>query len=114
MRLGLVMALALALSGPALGQTGNAAKTGTGGALKSLGALQEEFSKQWDGRAGRMTKGAIGLAGVAAALSAANKAVSFQLRLRGDGSVDASGGSGTTAAPSTSTSGSTSSSTSTN
>ncbi|MDP6833036.1 MAG: hypothetical protein QF521_14820 [Alphaproteobacteria bacterium] len=98
---------------PAMAQSQNGTETGVGEALESLQALQEEYQKQWGGLPGRVVKGAVGLAGVAAALSAAQKAVTFQLRVQGDGSVD-SGSTTTTTATSVSTSSSTSTSTSTN
>lgn len=98
----------------AMAQSQNNGQTGVGEAMKSLEALQEAYQKQWDGTPGRMVKGAAGLAGMAAALSAAQKAVTFQLRVRGDGSLDSGSSATTTTATSVSTSTTTSTSTSTN
>ena len=114
MRVMSVIALVLALSGTALAQSQNVAKTGAGNPLDALEALQTEMNKHWDGRPGQVVKGAVGLAGVAAALSAASDAVNFKLRIRGDGSVDQGGSSSTNNAVSVSTTTTTSSSTSTN
>ena len=50
-----------------------------------------EISKYSDGRPGQLVKGGAGLAGVAAALSAASNAVNFSIRA--DGSVVRGGGS---------------------
>ena len=113
MRVMFVIALVLALSGTALAQSQNVAKTGAGNPLDILEALQTEMNKHWDGRPGQVVKGAVGLAGVAAALSAASDAVNFRLRLRGEGSVDQGGSSSTNNAVSVTTT-TTSSSTSTN
>lgn len=95
-------------------QTQNSAQTGAGGALETLEALQAELNQQWAGPPGQVAKGAVGLAGLAMALSAAQKALTFQLRVRGDGSVDGGSGTSVTTATSTSSSTTTSSSTSTN
>ena len=113
MRVMFVIALVLALSGTALAQSQNVAKTGAGNPLDTLEALQTEMNKHWDGRPGQVVKGAVGLAGVAAALSVASDAVNFRLRIRGDGSVDQGGSSSTNNAVSVTTT-TTSSSTSTN
>ena len=113
MRTMFVIALSLALSGTALAQSQNVAKTGAGNPLDTLEALQTEMNKHWDGRPGQVVKGAVGLAGVAAALSVASDAVKFRLRIRGDGSVDQGGSSSTNNAVSVTTT-TTSSSTSTN
>ena len=109
-----VIAACLALSAPAFGQSQNAAQTGVGGAIESIQALQEAVSEQWAGPPGQVVKGAVGLAGVAAALAAAQDAVTFKLRVRGDGSVDSGSSATSTTATSVSTSSSPSSSTSTN
>ena len=114
MRTMFVIALSLALSGTALAQSQNVAKTGAGNSLDTLEALQAEMNKHWDGRPGQVVKGVVGLAGVAAALSVASDAVNFKLRIRGDGSVDQGGSSSTNNAVSVSTTTTTSSSTSTN
>ena len=113
MRVMFVIALVLALSGTALAQSQNVAKTGAGNPLDTLEALQTEMNKHWDGRPGQVVKGAVGLAGVAAALSVASDAVNFKLRIRGDGSVDQGGSSSTNDSVSVTTT-TTSSSTSTN
>ena len=113
MRMVFVIALVLALSGMALAQSQNVAKTGAGNPLDTLEALQMEMNKHWDGRPGQILKGAVGLAGVAAALSVASDAVNFKLRIRGDGSVDQRGSSSTNDSVSVTTT-TTSSSTSTN
>ena len=113
MRAMFVIAIGLALSGTALAQSQNVAKTGVGNPLDTLEALQAEMNKHWDGRPGQVVKGAVGLAGVAAALSAASDAVNFRLRIRGDGSVDQGGSSSTNDSVSVNTT-TTSSSTSTN
>ena len=113
MRVMFVIALVLALSGTALAQSQNVAKTGAGNPLDTLEALQTEMNKHWDGRPGQVVKGAVGLAGVAAALSVASDAVNFRLRIRGDGSVDQGGSSSTNDSVSVTTT-TTSSSTSTN
>ena len=113
MRTMFVIAIGLALSGTALAQSQNVAKTGVGNPLDTLEALQAEMNKHWDGRPGQVVKGAVGLAGVAAALSVASDAGNFKLRIRGDGSVDQGGGS-TNNSVSVSTTTTTSSSTSTN
>ncbi len=107
------MALCLACSGVALAQSQNAAQTGTGSAMKSLEALEAAVTEQWSGRPGQIAKGAVGLAGLAAALSAADRAVNFKLRVRGDGSVDSAGATPVTSGTSLSTT-TTSSSSSTN
>ena len=114
MRAMFVIALSLALLGTAMAQSQNVAKTGVGNPLGTLEALQAEMKKHWDGRPGQVVKGAVGLAGVAAALSVASDAVNFKLRIRGDGSVDQGGSSSTNNAVSVSTTTTTSSSTSTN
>ena len=113
MRVMFVIALVLALSGTALAQSQNVAKTGAGNPLDTLEALQTEMNKHWDGRPGQVVKGAVGLAGVAAALSVASDAVNFRLRIRGDGSVDQGVSSSTNDSVSVTTT-TTSSSTSTN
>ncbi len=110
----LVVFLALSAGLPrAMAQTQNGAQTGVGGTLEALRALQEEAGKQWDGRLGQVAKGAGGLAGLAASLMAARDALTFQLRIRGDGSVDAVGAN-ETSATSTAEAASVSTSTSTN
>jgi hypothetical protein len=113
MRAAAVMAVCLACSGVALAQTQNAKQTGTGGAFATLEALETAMTEQWSGLPGQIVKGAAGLAGMAAALAAANSAVTFKLRVRGDGSVDAAGATPVSSGTSLSTS-TTSSSTSTN
>ncbi len=113
MRMMFIIALVQVYSGMALAQSQNVAKTGAGNPLDTLEALQTEMNKHWDGRLGQVVKGAVGLAGVAAALSAASDAVNFRLRIRGDGSVDQGGSSSTNNAVSVTTT-TTSSSTSTN
>lgn len=97
-----------------MAQSQNVAKTGVGNPLDTLEALQSEMNKRWDGRPGQVVKGAVGLAGVAAALSVASDAVNFKLRIRGDGSVDQGSSNSTNNAVSVSTTTTTSSSTSTN
>ena len=114
MRAMFVIALSLALSGTAMAQSQNVAKTGVGNPLDTLEALQAEMNKHWDGRPGQVLKGAVGLAGVAAALSVASDAVNFKLRIRGDGSVDQGSSNSTNNAVSVSTATTTSTSTSTN
>ena len=114
MRTMFVIALSLALSGMALAQSQNVAKTGAGNPLDTLEALQAEMNKHWDGRPGQVVKGVVGLAGVAAALSVASDAVNFKLRSRGDGAVDQGGSSSTNNAVSVGSTTTTSSSTSTN
>ncbi len=109
-----VIAACMALSVPALGQSQNAAQTGVGEAIESLQDLQDAFSEQWAGPPGQVFKGAVGLAGVAAALAAAQDAVTFKVRVQGDGSVDSGGSTTTTTATSVDSTSSTSSSTSTN
>ena len=101
------------LSGTAIAQSQNAAKTGVGDALETLEALQVEVDKQWSGLPGQFVKGAVGLVGLEAALSAADKALSFQLRIKGDGSADTGGGALITTTPGTNAT-TTTSSTSTN
>ena len=85
-------------------QSQNSAQTGAGNAAGSLEALQAEFDRQWDGRPGQVIKGAAGLAGMAAALSAAADALNFKVRVQGDGSVDNGSVSSTTTSTSTSSS----------
>ena len=114
MRAMFIIAIGLALSGTALAQSQNVTKTGVGNPLDTLEALQAEMNKYWDGRPGQVLKGAVGLAGVAAALSVASDAVSFKLRIRGDGSVDQGGSSSIDNSVSVSTTTTTSSLTSTN
>ena len=114
MRAMLFIVLSLALSGTAMAQSLNVDKTGVGNPLDTLEALQAEMNKHWDGRPGQVVKGAVGLAGVAAALLVASDAVNFKLRIRGDGSVDQRGSNSTNNAVSVSTTTTTSSSTSTN
>ena len=114
MRTMFVIALSLALSGTALAQSQNVAKTGAGNPLGTLEVLQAEMNKHWDGRPGQVVKGVVGLAGVAAALSVASDAVNFKLRIRGDGSVDQGSSNSTNNAVSVSATTTTSSSTSTN
>ncbi|MBL6953851.1 MAG: hypothetical protein ISR50_14530 [Alphaproteobacteria bacterium] len=111
--LALFAALSPARLSPAMAQTQNSAQTGAGGALETLQALQTEIDKQWAGPPGQLVKGAVGVAGLAAALLAAEKALTYSLRVRGDASVD-SVSTTTTTSTSTSTSSSTSSSSSTN
>jgi len=117
MKLSVLLTLCLALSAAsavAVAQTQNSTQTGTGGALKSLEALQAKVDEHWAGPTGQIVKGAVGLAGLVAALSAAQNALTFQLRIRGDGSLAAGSSAGVNTATSTSTVTSTSSSTSTN
>ncbi len=109
MRTAAISLFIMLLWGPALAQTQNAAKTGVGNALESLEAIQKEFDKQWSGPPGQVVKGAAGLAGMAAALSVAQDAVTFKLRIRGDGSVDSGSAASTTTATSITDTGSTSS-----
>ena len=97
-----------------MAQSQNVAKTGVGNPLDTLEALQAAMNKQWDGPPGQVVKGAVGLAGVAAALSVASDAMNFKLRIRGDGSVDQGSSNSTNNAVSVSTATTTSSSTSTN
>ncbi len=108
-----VLAVFAASLSPAMAQTQNSAQTGAGRALETLDALQAEITKQWDGRPGQLVKGAVGVAGLAAALAAAENALTYQLRVRADGSVD-SVSTTTSTSTSTSTSSSTSSSSSSN
>jgi len=113
--LALFAALSPARLSPAMAQTQNSAQTGVGGALETLQALQTEIDRQWAGPPGRLVKGAVGVAGLAAALSVAEKALTYSLRVRGDASVDSVSTTTTTStSTSTSTSSSTSSSSSTN
>ena len=91
MRIIYIIVIGLALSGWALAQSRNAVKTGAGGQLDTLEVLQAEISKYSDGQLGRAFKGATGLTGVAAALSAASDAVNF--RVRADGTVVPGGSS---------------------
>jgi len=93
-----LIAIGLALSGAAFAQSQNTAKTGTGTPFNTLEALQMEIRKYSDGWPGQLVKGGAGLAGVAAALSAASNAVNFSVRadgtvVRGGGSSESSGGS---------------------
>lgn len=97
-----------------MAQSQNAAKTGAGSPLDNLEALQTEYNKLYDGEPGRVFKGAVGFYGLVRALAAASDAARFQLRVRGDGSVDQGGSATTTSATSVSTATTTSSSTSTN
>ncbi len=114
MRAAGVILLSLALVGPAMAQSQNAAKTGAGGPLGSLDALQSEWNKQYAGLPGQAFKGAVGIYGLARALAAASDAVNFKLRVRGNGSVDQGGSATSTTGTSVSTDSTTSSSTSTN
>ncbi len=114
MRAAVVVMISLALTGSAMAQSQNAAKTGAGGPLESLEALQSEWNKQYAGLPGQAFKGAVGIYGLARALAAASDAVNFKLRVRGNGSVDQGGGATSTTGTSVSTDSTTSSSTSTN
>ena len=80
-----LVAVGLALSGGALAQSQNIARTGAGSPFDTLEALQAEINEFSEGRLGRAIKGAGGLAGIAAALSVAHDALNF--RVRADGSV---------------------------
>ncbi|MDE0944750.1 MAG: hypothetical protein OSB58_20290 [Alphaproteobacteria bacterium] len=109
-----LMAIGAVATG-AVAQSQNSAKTGTGNAAGSLEALQAEYERHWNGPPGQVVKGAVGLAGMAAALSVASDALNFKLRINGDGSVDSGGITPVTTSTSTaSSSTTTSSSTSTN
>ena len=99
---------------PAMAQSQNAAQTGVGKAINSIQALQGAASEHWAGPPGQVVKGAVGLAGMAAALMSAQDALNFKLRVRGDGSVDSGVSTSKSTATSVLTSNSTSSSTSTN
>jgi hypothetical protein len=117
MKLPVLMTPCLALSRGGTGavaQTQNSAQTGAGGAPESLEALQAEVNEKWAGPPGQIVKGAVGLAGLVAALSAAQSALTFQLQLRGDGSLAAGSSASVNTATSISTATTTSSSTSTN
>ena len=122
--MGLVMAVCMAvglavymvLAGSAVAQSQNAAETGSGGPMNNLEDLKSEWNKLYDGTPGRVFKGAVGLAGMAAALMAASDAVNFKVQVNGDGSVDSGSNvsSSTSTSSAVSTTGTTSSSTSTN
>ncbi|MDP6567785.1 MAG: hypothetical protein QF578_23365 [Alphaproteobacteria bacterium] len=97
--IGLAGGLLLLLAAAALAQ--NVEQTGTGTALPSLQELRAELDRQWEGMPGRVTKGAVGAAGVAAAQAAAREALTFSLRVRPDGTVSSGGSTDVTATTST-------------
>jgi hypothetical protein len=81
-------------TGGALAQTIEG--TGSGDPLGSIQEIRKQIEEQWDGRPGQVVKGAAGVVGMAAALSAAKEAVSYEGMMRGDGSVSGDSGIGTT------------------
>ena len=107
-----LVAVGLALSGGALAQSQNIARTGAGSPFDTLEALQSEISEYSNGRLGRAVKGAGGLAGIAATLSVAHDVLNF--RVRADGSVVPGGGVGGSSGGTANTSAAISSSASTN
>lgn len=99
--------LALPLSGTAA-MAQSTTDTGSGGALGSVQDIRRQIEEQWNGVPGQVVKGTAGVIGLAAALSAANEAVSFEGTMRRDGSVSAGssiggsdGGGGATSTSST-------------
>ncbi len=65
---GLALAVAgwLLAGGAALAQ--NTEKTGTGGVIGSLDAVEKSFDQLWDGTPGQIVRGAVGAAGLGASL----------------------------------------------
>ena len=109
MRAMLILAAVL-LAAPAT-HAQDTSKTGSG-TTGSVDDLRAQFDQQWNGTPGQLVKGAIGLVGLALALSAANDAVSYQVEVDPGGASASSGGSGSSSGG-TSTSTSTSTSTTT-
>lgn len=101
-----LLAQSVTAGGAAAQSTGD---TGTGGALGSLQDIQKQLEEQWNGPPGQVAKGAVGVAGMAMALSAAREALSLEGSLRRDGSVssnsNAGGGDGGGSTGATSTTG---------